>query len=284
MPVLALPQNSAKGFLYEDYSNLLMLDIRNAKGMEFYGNVIFCPFLDKEINSQNFMEWYTIFSRTEERLLLIITNEEKERLSKTGFSFDVFDEAGNLEDCVSWINEKNTVSISGLDISLINKVTGDALLNGHFYEDTYEILEEAGNKADEWENHIFGLLAEIPMNAIEYLGANVSSLSFQCLLERHAGRHWDCCELATGIVDSKERVRIIGNMINDLHTKHMMPLEAERIRHFYLNESKIPFNEDFKGFKLQCPGKKFQPLDAYLTEILMAQIASEITERMAAHD
>lgn len=284
LPVLSTSEKPLQGFLYAKFHNLLMLDITRAKGMEFFGNIIFCPFLGKDINSQNFMEWYTIFSRTEERLLIIVTRDEMELMEKHGLSFAGFNKDNNWDNSIVWINEKNQVSVNNLEMNILKKITKEALLNNHFYDDTYEIINEAGLNVNDWENFMVGCLDQLPLATKGALQQIASSASFQCLLKRHEGLYWECCELATSIDNPAERQRIIEAVIDDLHIKYNLAIEAERIRHFYLNSQYEPFEVNVNGFKLTSPGIKGISMDSYLPRELIRLVASKIEEELTAHE
>jgi hypothetical protein len=273
--VISMAEDNSEKYKFINYERLSLLEISDAKGMEFFSNICFCPFYKKQINSQNLMEWYTLFSRTENRLFLIITRDEKEKLETIGLDFDQFETEISLKETVEWINEIKPIELKNITLIQINNRTNECFKSGKFIPDIYEVLEESGRSVSEWEIFASEILKTLDPAIIKKLYKDSTSLLFDCLLLRCFKNYWKCCEIATLITDEKKKNSIILNVINDL-TQNNLDIEGARIRHFYLNPEGAVFNyKDLKSdLVFNDAGIKGQTFDAYLPLYFANKISS----------
>ncbi|MEY4573534.1 MAG: hypothetical protein RLZ10_2824, partial [Bacteroidota bacterium] len=284
LPVVLVSSNSKINDInFSNYHNLLILEIYKAKGMEFYSNICFCPFLKKEINSQNLMEWYTMFSRTEERMLLILTKEEKTFLENNGISFANFNFDYSINDSIKWINERNQIKLQGLDLEKIKEYTKDHFDKGQTPDDIYEILNESGSEVKSWEEYTVSELKKLSKTKIKQLFVKTRCISIRCLILRTFGNYWYCCKIANSHSDIKERDRIIKEVINDLHNKHHLHIEAERVKHFYLNNKNNQFDYNKHDFQFNDVGKINTSFDEYIISFALEKITNSIEEALTNH-
>lgn len=264
------------------YPNLLILEIAKAKGMEFYSNICFCPFIEKEINSQNLMEWYTMFSRTEERLLLVVTKNEKAFLEQNDILISNFNFNHPIKDSIKWINERNQMKLQGLDLAIIKQITRDNLIKGQIYDDIYDILNESGSEVHLWEEFIASELKKLSELKVKQIFDSTQCISFRCLILKTFGNYWHCCKIANTLQDLKERERIIEIVINDLHNKRLH-IEAKRVKHFYLNNSNDQFEHIDYDFQLSDVGKIGVPFDEFIISYSFEKITNSVEESIKNH-
>ena len=273
--VISMAEDNSEKYKFINYERLSLLEISDAKGMEFFSNICFCPFYKKQINSQNLMEWYTLFSRTENRLFLIITRDEKEKLETIGLDFDQFETEISLKETVEWINEIKPIELKNITLIQINNRTNECFKSGKFIPDIYEVLEESGKSVSEWEIFASEILKTLDPAIVKKLYNDSTSILFDCLLLRCFKNFWKCCETATLITDEEKKNSIFLNVINDL-TQNNLDIEGARIRHFYLNPELTAFN--YKDLKTDLvfndAGIKGQTFDAYLPLYFAHKISS----------
>lgn len=263
--VISMAEDNSEEYKFVNYERLSLLEISDAKGMEFFSNICFCPFYKKQINSQNLMEWYTLFSRTENRLFLIITHDEKEKLEANGLSFDEFETETLLKKTVEWINEIKPIELKNITLNQIKNRTDECFKSGKFIPDIYEVLEESGRSVSEWEIFASEILKTLDPAIVKKLYNDSTSLLFDCLVLQCFKNYWKCCEIAFLITDKEKKKSIILNVIDKLYQNNL-EIEGERIRHFYLNPEHTAFN--YKDLKTDLvfndAGIKGQSLDVYL--------------------
>lgn len=273
--VISMPETNAENYKFVNYERLNLLEVSEAKGMEFFSNICFCPFYKKQINSQNLMEWYTLFSRTENRLFLIITREEKEKLESHGINFDGFETEISLKEVVEWINEIKPIELKNITLDQIKNRTEESYKRGDFIPDIYEILEESGRSVSEWEKFASKILKSLDPAIVKKLYKDSTSLLFDCLVLKCFKNYWKCCEIASLITDKEKMQSIILNVIEELYQNNL-EIEGERIRHFYLNPENNAFNyKDLKtDLSFNHAGIKGQTLDAFLPLYFANKISS----------
>ena len=245
--------------LYESkYKDRLeFLDVHEAKGREFDSCIVFNIFRFKgsEPISEDWWQWYTLLTRTRSRLLVIITNDQRELLLKyipnllsecEGIDFR---RSESVDKAAKWIqSESNDFEFSGREQDLVERYLCDALKleTPLIYWDTFEVLDRIGVIGEERTNIEKKLLMLLSQYSNEVLSSKfkLSKLEtknplIHCLILRAMGQYWNAIYTVEILkeIDKVEYERVIEAIANDLETINLV-VEAARVRFQKLN---IPY-------------------------------------------
>lgn len=218
--------------------NALILDAQHAKSREFASCVAFRMFEGRgQLTREECNKWYTLLTRTRSRLLIVITEDEIDRLG--GESILAKCEKTSSEQARFWISELAS-DVDTADVSNLSERLLEACRYGTPYWDTYDLAQEAGLDLNDWEQQALTLLRVIDKKHLaeelvalkKEIDMNIRSVeALECLLLRAMGRSHDAVKVAEALRDAhpKEYQRLGLAIAEDL-TALGLAFEAKRIR------------------------------------------------------
>lgn len=236
------------------YGDILeFLDVTEAKGREFDACIIFNAFIcsSQDPTSEDWWRWYTLLTRTRSRLLIIVTKEQYDLISKQipsiadNFERINFQDPASIEHLFEWIGSQNN-DLDFLSNTVKYKISIEKFLRDGLeledpliYLDTYEALENfkiCGSERTELENQLLSRLRNHNSNVLEtkLTSSNLETIHplLSCLLLRGMGRYWDAAKTIESIreTDSIEHQRVVGEICKSIEEMGLQ-VEAARIKH-----------------------------------------------------
>lgn len=217
---------------WSDLGNLRPVTAAESKGREFGSAIAFCLFRDLRICPQHLFELYTLITRVESHLLLVMTTEEHER-AKGMFDLGMCEvlSRDREDEAVELVRSAAGESITReLSTDLVNDML-EELLKGRPFDDTYGALRLLGTKSVE----------EFEQRAMEGRGRwnhetvarSAVEVPMRCLALRAAGRSWESAEAAHRGLASEDAERLIEAAASQL-TEKGRDIEGARLRAHYL--------------------------------------------------
>jgi hypothetical protein len=254
----------------ERLRNVLLLSAKQAKGREFAACLAYRLFAGQgPPTAGEVFRWYTLLTRAQSRLLLVLTTEDQCRLAELGWGFSdcTICTTRDTAKCLEWVSELT----SEADLSEMPQDVEAELLRacreGRPYLDTYQAVRWAGLDVRAFEGRALDALASRG-GPLAGLLDQASCTSLRCLLLRAEKRSWRAAEEAAGLLrtDPAEGERIIRAVADDLTTGRRlpirMPLEATRVLARFLGEE-FPAGHPLPGLR----GKRTS-LPAYMRSLL----------------
>jgi mRNA-degrading endonuclease RelE of RelBE toxin-antitoxin system len=249
----------------QSYSNLEIINVREAKGREFDACVVFCIFKGSGTPSmEEANNWYTATTRPRSRLLVIATSEEIHRIGRQNLSVCECYKSNDDEIPLSWIIEWANSDYLLKDREAI----ANCILEGfrsnppEIYWDTYTAFRKVNlpkdeiNKIERKSIEILRMHPDHILNKelaeLENIKDPLDRIFLKSLLLRSLDCSWqavhEICEIHKATDLGEQYVRLINAIANDLEGKRL-PYEAARVR-FIFDPSALngfPFADQVKG-------------------------------------
>ena len=249
--------------------SLEFMPVSQAKGREFDACVAFCIFDLPKGNGQveAYTKWYTQLTRARSRLLVVTTEEQRDRIGQ-----DIFDETKirrepemkssilefidienkeAVDDALIWITEfTNELQYTETEAKGIKEIilSGLEQYPPLIYWDMFDVLKRyfSDQAIAEIEQEIVNKLYGRSSKA-DYLSSYLSKdeirrkFRLRTLLLRCLGRSWEAAKLMEDEKPEDYRT-VIESIVKDLQDRNL-PLEADRIKTLFLqNKTPMPTN------------------------------------------
>lgn len=219
-------------------NGVCLLNPAATKGLEYAACVVWLR-PDASPSYTAVHEWYTLLTRAQSRLLLVMTRSEyadyarqiPERAERKSLA-DCW-ASGLAEACIDWIREQNSEArFEEMDAGQVGRILREACRAARPYFDTYQALDALRLPPSDFEQDVLSDLASRPECAGDCLREGVC-VRLRCLVLRAHGRSWEAAALAAGLTDGKERDRLLEAVAADLRLgrglHRPLPAEADRI-------------------------------------------------------
>lgn len=244
------------------YSDRLeFLNVHEAKGREFDSCIVFnvFNFAGTEPTSEDWWQWYTLLTRTRSRLLVIVTDNQKELLKKyvpnalSECEYIHFQDSKSVELATKWIQaEINDLEFSIQEKDIVERYLCDALKleKPSIYWDTYEVLDRVGIRDTErtdLERRLLSLLQQYDHDVLrtefELSKLETKDTLIHCLIMRAMEQYWAAVDSIETLkkVNQSEYERVVETIANDLEAVNLV-VEAARVRFQGLD---IPYPTQF---------------------------------------
>lgn len=233
------------------------LSIEQAKGREFDACIAFCVFDGEgQPSFQEANNWYTIFTRPRQRLLVIATLSEITRITQTGQEFfeqcEYYDitQTDELIEWITWSNSEHLFRDGDAICNLIYEGLNAQPIK--IYWDTYAALKLAQfepEKINTIEDKIIKALKTQSVDSlieelkqIEGITSLIDRILLKCLILRSLNRSWEAVNEASQLQSENrnEYYRLLNVIADELENKQLI-YEASRVR----NKIGVPFPEKY---------------------------------------
>ncbi|PSB17951.1 hypothetical protein C7B76_08885 [filamentous cyanobacterium CCP2] len=248
---------------YQSTQEVEFLTVEQVKGREFESSIAFCLFDAQPLSQGQIYQWYTLFTRTRSRLLIVATRQEIEAIGAHYFSDCQIIEPHDaiaIHQTIQWIAS----AISDADAAERVEYVKRQILKSfeqplQLYWDMYDILRSIGLSGEdlrcfEEAHQLIETLRAHPLEELEReqiaaRSTRIPTISLQCLILRSMHRSWDAVAVASQLIgtDDAEYQRILQCIAADLEQKGLF-YEAERVRaKFVETETEYPYPELLNG-------------------------------------
>ncbi len=237
------------------------LSVAGAKGREFDGCVVLS--LAQEQKGLSLVEannWYTAATRPRQRLLVVMTSVEIEKIGRKKLQncefFDASDD--HLDGLATWISQSSNAESAFENVDgVLNRIRNQV---PDLYFDTYSVLnliKASDEKIYGVESELISKLKKHDTNFLENQFREMEEVTdiedrvgLRCLMLRALDRSWDAVAEASRIraLNRKQYHRILLAIADEMEAKRL-PYEAARIRarvrSSHLQEQQYPFADEF---------------------------------------